>query len=95
MEIAIVGVGAVAQDNYLPTLLRHKDVSLTCCSRSIERVEAIGQKFGVRVARTLDVLSSKISGMEKLFFFRLKRWGSGRPWFSTTGSSIRYNAPSA
>jgi len=56
MEIAIVGVGKVAQDNYIPTLLRHKDVSLTCYSRTSERAEAVGQKFGVRTARTLDEL---------------------------------------
>jgi len=56
MEIAIVGVGKVAEDNYIPTLLHHKDVSLTCYSRTSERAEATGQKFGVRTARTLDEL---------------------------------------
>lgn len=56
MEIGIVGVGKVAQDNYIPTLLRHKDVSLTCYSRTSERTEAVGQKFGIRAARTLDDL---------------------------------------
>ena len=56
MEIAIIGVGKVAQDNYIPTLLRHRDVSLTCYSRTSERAEAVGQKFGVRTARTLDEL---------------------------------------
>ena len=56
MEIAIVGTGKVAQDNYIPTLLRHKDLSLTCYSRTLERAEAVGQRFGVRIARTLDEL---------------------------------------
>ena len=56
MEIASVGVGKVAQDNYIPTLLRHKDVSLTCYSRTPERTEAVGQRFGIRSARTLDQL---------------------------------------
>ena len=28
MEIALVGTGRVAERNYIPTLLRHKDVSL-------------------------------------------------------------------
>jgi predicted dehydrogenase len=56
MEIAIIGVGKVAQDNYIPTLLRHKDVSLTCYSRTSERTETVGQKFGIRSARTLDEL---------------------------------------
>ena len=56
MEIAIVGAGKVARDNYIPALLRHKDVSLSCYSRTLERAEAIGQKFGVLIARTLDEL---------------------------------------
>ncbi len=56
MEIAIVGVGKVAQDNYLPALLRHKDVSLTCYSRTSEWTKAVGQTFGVRIARTLEEL---------------------------------------
>ena len=54
MEIAIVGAGNVARNNYLPSLLRHKDVAVTCFSRTLERVEAVGQEFGVRVARTLE-----------------------------------------
>jgi predicted dehydrogenase len=56
MEIGIVGAGKVAQSNYLPSLLRHNDVSLTCYSRTPERTQAIGRKFGVRTARTLDEL---------------------------------------
>ena len=56
MEIAIIGAGKVAQDNYIPALLKHKDVSLTCYSRTYERTAAVGQKFGIRTARTLDEL---------------------------------------
>ena len=56
MEIAIVGVGKVAQDNYIPTLMRHEDVSLILYSRTPERTEAVAQKFGLRAARTLDEL---------------------------------------
>ena len=56
MEIAIVGVGKVAQDNYIPTLLRHKEVSLTCYSRTVEKTETVAQKFDLRAARTLDEL---------------------------------------
>ena len=54
MEIAIIGAGKVAERNYLPALLRHKDVSVTCYSRTAERSEEMGRKFGVRSARTLD-----------------------------------------
>jgi predicted dehydrogenase len=56
MNIAIVGVGKVAQDNYIPTLLRHKDVSLTCYSRTFEKTETVAQRFEIRSARTLDEL---------------------------------------
>jgi predicted dehydrogenase len=56
MEIAMVGVGKVAQDNYIPTLLRHKDASLTCYSRTPARTEAVAEKFGIRPAWTLDEL---------------------------------------
>jgi predicted dehydrogenase len=56
MEIGVVGVGKVAQDNYIPTLLRHKDVSLTCYARTLEKTETVAQRFGVRSARTLDEL---------------------------------------
>jgi predicted dehydrogenase len=52
MEIAIVGTGRVAERNYLPALLRHQDVSVTCYSRSPARAEAVGRQFGVRVAAT-------------------------------------------
>lgn len=56
MEIAIVGTGRVAERNYVPSLLRHKDVSLTLYSRTPERTEAVGQRFGVRAVRTLKEL---------------------------------------
>ena len=56
MEIAIVGTGRVAERNYIPALLRHKDVSLTCYSRTIERAEAVGRKFGVSVVRSIKEL---------------------------------------
>ena len=59
MEIAIVGAGKVAQSNYLPSLLRHKDVSLICYSRTPEQTEAVGQKFGVHIARTLPELFAR------------------------------------
>jgi predicted dehydrogenase len=56
MEIALIGVGKVVQDNYLPALLRHKDVSVSCYSRTFERTEAVAHQFGVQAARTLDEL---------------------------------------
>lgn len=59
MEIAIVGTGRVAEKNYIPSLLRHRDVSLTCYSRTPERAEMVGRKFGVRVARSLEELCER------------------------------------
>ena len=56
MEIAIIGTGKVAQDNYIPTLLRHKDLSLSCYSRTIERAKTVGQKFEISIAQTLEEL---------------------------------------
>lgn len=54
MEVAIIGTGKVAQDNYLPSLLRHKDLTLTCYSRRYEQAQAVAQRFGVGAARTLE-----------------------------------------
>ena len=56
MEIAIVGTGKVAERNYIPSLLRHDDVSLSLYSRTRERADALGERFGVPVAGSLDEL---------------------------------------
>lgn len=56
MEIAIVGLGQVSEKNYIPSLLQHKDITLTCYSRTTERADEIGQKFGIRAAHTLQEL---------------------------------------
>ena len=57
MEIAIVGIGRVAEQNYIPSLLRHDDVTLICYSRTPERAEEIGQKFRIRAGRYKSYLS--------------------------------------
>jgi len=56
VEIAIVGTGKVAERNYIPSLLRHDDVSLALYSRTKERAEGLGDRFGVPVAGSLDEL---------------------------------------
>jgi predicted dehydrogenase len=56
MEIVIVGTGKVAEDNYIPTFLKEADVSLTCFSRTYPRAVALGERFGIRIARTLEEL---------------------------------------
>ena len=59
MEIAIVGTGKVAERNYIPSLLRHDDVSLTLYSRTRERSDALGERFDVPVAGSLDELLAR------------------------------------
>jgi predicted dehydrogenase len=56
VEIAIVGTGKVAERNYIPSLLRHDDVSLTLHSRTRTRALALGERFGVPVAGSLEEL---------------------------------------
>jgi predicted dehydrogenase len=56
VDIALVGTGKVAERNYIPSLIRHDDVSLTCYSRTKERADAVGGRFGVGVAGTLEEL---------------------------------------
>ena len=60
MEVAIVGTGKVAERNYIPALLRHHDVTVSCYSRSPERLHEVADRFGVRAASSLeDLLESK------------------------------------
>ena len=54
MEIAIVGTGKVAERNYIPSLLRHDDVSLTLHSRTRDR--ASPRSDSLAVAGSLDEL---------------------------------------
>jgi predicted dehydrogenase len=59
VEVAVVGTGKVAEGNYLPALLRHDDLSITCYSRTPERSEAVGKRFGVQVVTSLDDLFAR------------------------------------
>jgi predicted dehydrogenase len=59
MQVAIIGTGQVAERNYIPCLLKHPDVSLICYSRTYEKAEAVGRRFGVEIARTLEELFEK------------------------------------
>ena len=56
MEIAVVGTGSVAQKNYLPCLVSHEDVSVTCYSRTTEKAEEVARQYNIRHARSLDEL---------------------------------------
>ena len=59
VEIAIVGTGKVAERNYIPSLLRHDDVSLTLHSRTRGRADAWAEQYGVPVAGSLDELFAR------------------------------------
>jgi len=101
MKIGIIGVGKVAQDNYIPTLLRHKDVSLTCYSRTFERTEVVAQKFGLYAARTLEELFERqpevvfvlthveqhLKSTESLFPFKPKRLFLEKPLVAKRGQA--------
>jgi predicted dehydrogenase len=50
INIAVVGTGSVARNNYLPYLSRQQDVSLTYLSRTRARADECAAKFGGRVA---------------------------------------------
>ncbi len=56
MEVAIVGAGKVAEQNYIPALLQHDDVTVSCYSRTPERLLAVADRFGIRAAPSLDDL---------------------------------------
>lgn len=58
IHIAIVGVGKVAVQNYLPALVKHNDVRLCYYNRTSEKATAAAQQFGGEAAATLDDLMS-------------------------------------
>ena len=89
MEIAIVGTGRVAESNYIPALLRHKDVSLTCYSRTPERAEAVGKKFGVPVVRSIEELfeQQRLEATQALLPFKPKRLFLEKPLVAREGQA--------
>jgi predicted dehydrogenase len=56
VEVAIVGTGKVAEQNYIPALLRHDDISMSAYSRTPERLHQVADRFGVRAAASLEDL---------------------------------------
>ena len=101
MEIAIVGTGKVAERNYIPSLLRHDDVSLTLHSRTRERADALGERFGVRVAGSLEELfgrepeavfvltgeQERLDATRRLLEFRPKRLFLEKPLVARNGQA--------
>ncbi len=56
IKVAVVGVGKVAVQNYLPALTNHPDVRVTYYNRTPEKAIAAAEKFGGKAAATLDEL---------------------------------------
>jgi predicted dehydrogenase len=49
LKVAVVGIGQVAQNNYLPYLSKEPDVSLGYLSRTRAKTEAAAAEFGGQV----------------------------------------------
>lgn len=56
IQVAVVGVGKVAVQNYLPALVKHSDVRLRYYNRTHEKADAAAQQFGGEAVGTLDAL---------------------------------------
>ncbi len=56
IHIAVVGVGKVAVQNYLPALVNHGDVHLHYYNRTPEKAIAAAQQFGGEAAATVEAL---------------------------------------
>ena len=55
-NIAVVGVGKVAMQNYLPALVKHEDVQLRYYNRTHDKAVAAAAQFGGEAAVSLDTL---------------------------------------
>ena len=53
LRVALVGTGKVAEENYLPYIVRHEDVELSYYNRSRDKAEAVAARFGGRVAASV------------------------------------------
>lgn len=56
MHVAVVGIGNVAMQHYIPALVKHEDVRLSYYNRSPEKAVAAAEKFGGEAMPTLDAL---------------------------------------
>jgi predicted dehydrogenase len=56
LNVAIVGTGNVAQNNYMPCLAKDPDVSFAYCNRTREKAETCASRFGGHVFGSLAEL---------------------------------------
>lgn len=101
MEIAIIGTGKVAERNYIPALLRHPDVTVSCYSRTVARAQEMGSKFGIRAAHSLEELfertpdallvltreQQRLQASQALLPFRPKRIFFEKPLVAANGQA--------
>ncbi|RCX17021.1 virulence factor [Fontibacillus phaseoli] len=66
MRIGIIGLGDIAQKAYLPVITAREDIELVFCTRNLETLGRLSDKYRVREAvRTVDELIA--SGIEAAF----------------------------
>ncbi len=58
LKLALVGLGKVAQDNYLPFLAAQKDVELGLYNRTPETAMLLAEKYGATAFSSLDELAA-------------------------------------
>jgi predicted dehydrogenase len=59
IHVAVVGVGKVAVQNYLPALVKHDDVRLSYYNRTHDKAVAAAAQFGGEAVATLDELMAQ------------------------------------
>lgn len=58
IQVAIMGTGNVAKQNYLPHIVAYEDIELSYYNRSRDKAEALAEQFGGRVASSVAELMS-------------------------------------
>ena len=56
IRVAIVGTGKVADQNYLPHIVKNDDVVLSYYNRTRSKAQAMADKYGGRVATSITGL---------------------------------------
>ncbi|UKI30758.1 MAG: Gfo/Idh/MocA family oxidoreductase [Lentisphaeria bacterium] len=91
IRLGVVGLGNVAQNNYLPYLSRQENVELFCCSRDPEKAKACAARFGIHACTTLEELAGM--HLDAVFILTLEQFHYGTACrlleFSRSGSSSR------
>ena len=75
IRLGVVGLGNVAQNNYLPYLSRLENVELFCCSRDPEKAKACAARFGIHACTTLEELAGM--HLDAVFILALEQFHYG------------------